>query len=75
MVEHLIVFNAEASPEEVREMVKKAEEVLLQIPGVCGLRYGEALSEGAPCFLPPCGAATTSPSTWTPRRSLGGSGR
>ncbi|WP_253665133.1 AMP-binding protein, partial [Thermus scotoductus] len=48
----------EASPEEVCHMVKKAEEVLLQIPGVCGLRYGEALSEGAPCFLPPCGAAT-----------------
>ena len=47
MVEHLIVFNAEVSPEEVREMVRKAEEVLLQIPGVCGLRYGEALSEEA----------------------------
>ncbi|SDF17399.1 Stress responsive A/B Barrel Domain [Thermus arciformis] len=47
MVEHLIVFNAEASPEEVREMVRKAQEVLLQIPGVCGLRYGEALSPEA----------------------------
>ena len=47
MVEHLIVFNAEASPEEVREMVRKAQEVLLRIPGVCGLRYGEALSPGA----------------------------
>ncbi len=47
MVEHLIVFNTEASPEEVRRMVKQAREVLLQIPGVCGLRYGEALSPEA----------------------------
>jgi len=47
VVEHLILFNAEASPEEVRGMVRKAQEVLLKIPGVCGLRYGEALSKGA----------------------------
>ncbi|WP_337844038.1 Dabb family protein [Thermus sp.] len=44
MVEHLIVFNAEASPEEVRRMVAEAKAVLTQIPGVLGVRYGEALS-------------------------------
>lgn len=47
MVEHLIVFNAEASPEEVRRMVAKAKAVLTRIPGVLGLRYGEALDPGA----------------------------
>ncbi|MGQ9735356.1 MAG: Dabb family protein [Thermaceae bacterium] len=47
MVEHLIVFNTESSPEEVRRMVEEAQEVLLQIPGVIGLRYGEALQEVA----------------------------
>ena len=47
MVEHLIVFNAEASPEEVRRMVAEVKAVLTQIPGVLGLRYGEALSPGA----------------------------
>lgn len=47
MVEHLIVFNAEASPEEVRRMVAEAKAVLTQIPGVLGVRYGEALSPGA----------------------------
>lgn len=47
MVEHLIVFNAEASPEEVRRMVAEAKAVLTQIPGVLGVRYGEALNPGA----------------------------
>ncbi|MGC8876031.1 Dabb family protein [Thermus sp.] len=46
MVEHLIVFNAEASREEVLRMAEEAREVLLRIPGVVGLRFGEALGEG-----------------------------
>jgi fructose-bisphosphate aldolase class II len=47
MVEHLIVFNAEASREEVLRMAEEAKEVLLRIPGVVGLRFGEALLPGA----------------------------
>lgn len=47
MVQHLILFNAEASPEEVRRMVEEARSVLLRIPGVTGLCFGEALSETA----------------------------
>jgi len=47
MVQHLILFNAEASPEEVRRMVEEARSVLLQIPGVLGLCFGEALSPNA----------------------------
>ncbi|WP_022798514.1 Dabb family protein [Thermus islandicus] len=46
MVEHLIVFNAEASREEVLRMAEEAKEVLLRIPGVVGLRFGEALLPG-----------------------------
>ncbi|KGQ22432.1 Dabb family protein [Thermus filiformis] len=47
MVQHLILFNADASPEEVRRMVEEARSVLLRIPGVLGLCFGEALSPGA----------------------------
>ncbi|MER3457811.1 MAG: stress responsive protein [Thermus sp.] len=47
MVQHLILFNAEASPEEVRRMVEEARSVLLKIPGVRGLCFGEALSPNA----------------------------
>jgi hypothetical protein len=47
MVEHLIVFNAEATREEVLRMAEEAREVLLRIPGVVGLRFGEALFPGA----------------------------
>jgi hypothetical protein len=47
VVEHLILFNWEGSPEEARAMAEEAREVLLRIPGVVGLRFGEALSPGA----------------------------
>ncbi|RIH85157.1 Stress responsive A/B Barrel Domain protein [Meiothermus luteus] len=45
MVRHLIVFNTEASEEEVRAMFEQARAVLGQIPGVVGFELGKALGE------------------------------
>ncbi|MBO1437821.1 Dabb family protein [Meiothermus sp. CFH 77666] len=45
MVRHLIVFNAEASEEEVRGMFEQARAVLGQIPGVMGFEFGKALGD------------------------------
>ncbi|RDI94590.1 Dabb family protein [Meiothermus sp. QL-1] len=45
MVRHLIVFNTEASEEEVLAMFRQARAVLGQIPGVVGFELGKAVGD------------------------------
>ncbi len=40
---HTIVFNAEATEHQVRQMARQAREVLTQIPGVQSLTFGQAV--------------------------------
>lgn len=46
-VEHLIVFNADASAEAALEMMKKGEQVLAALPGVRRVFIGDAIQENA----------------------------
>jgi fructose-bisphosphate aldolase class II len=47
MIRHLIVFNAEESPEAVRTMAEEAKHVLGSIPGVFEVRFGVAMTDKA----------------------------
>jgi beta-phosphoglucomutase-like phosphatase (HAD superfamily) len=69
MVEHLIVFNAEATREEVLRMAEEAREVLLRIPGVVGLRFGEALFPG-PATATSSPSSSPAPRWWKPTGTI-----
>ena len=47
MIRHLIVFNADAPPQRVREMAERGKRDLSTIPGVTDVRFGEALGNAA----------------------------
>jgi hypothetical protein len=47
MIRHVIVFNAEVSPEAVITMAEEAKRVLGSIAGVTGVHFGVAVTENA----------------------------
>ncbi len=46
-VEHLIIFNADASAEAALEMMKKGEQILAALPGVRRVFIGDAIQDNA----------------------------
>ncbi|MCU7843338.1 MAG: ketose-bisphosphate aldolase [Candidatus Thiodiazotropha sp. (ex Monitilora ramsayi)] len=46
-VEHLIIYNADASEKEVHAMMSEGKQVLSQIPGVRAVFTGDAVQQGA----------------------------
>lgn len=46
-VEHLIIFNADATTEAAHEMMNRGQKMLAAIPGVRRVFTGEAIQEGA----------------------------
>lgn len=47
MIRHVIVFNAEESPERVRAMAERARRILGSVRGVTDVRFGIAIEEMA----------------------------
>ncbi len=46
-VEHLIIYNADANEQQVRDMMAEGRRVLSRIPGVRAVFTGNAVQEGA----------------------------